>query len=127
MADELLALFEHGSTDHAEVLLVVLVPAVNLPRQLAGVVALGAMPVLLRALHPLRTEGTLKVVFRGKEVAPHVLHVLVLYEFLLTVFLELFRKICLEFVNAFEFLLSECPRRPLAGVLQPSWKNFLPS
>ena len=73
------------ATDHAEVLLVVLVPAVNLPRQLAGVVALGAMPVLLRGLHPLRTEGTLKVVFSGKEVAPHVLNVLVLYELILTV------------------------------------------
>ena len=126
MADELLALFERCSTDHAEVLLDVLVPAVNLPRQLAGVVALGAMPVLLRALHPLRTEGTLKVVFRGKEVAPHVLHVLVLYEFIVTVSPELFLKSFLEFVNALEFLLSECPRRPLAGVLQPSWKNFPP-
>ena len=126
MADELLALFEHCSTDHAEVLLVVLEPAVNLPRQLAGVVALGAMPVLLRALHPLRTEGTLNVVFSGKEVAPHVLHVLVLYEFIVTVSLELFRKIFLEFENAFEFVLSECPRRPLAGVPQPSWKNFPP-
>ena len=83
VAGELLALAEHSSTDHAEVLLVVLVPAVNLPRQLAGVEALVAMPAHLGFLHPLRTEGTLELGGFVQEVVPHVLHVLVLYELLL--------------------------------------------
>ena len=44
---ELLALAELLSTDHADVLLVDLEPAVNLPHHLGGEEALLAMPVLL--------------------------------------------------------------------------------
>ena len=70
VAGELLALAEHSSTDHAEVLLVVLVPAVNLPRQLAGVEELAAMPAHLGFLHPLRTEGTLVGYLSSRKYFP---------------------------------------------------------
>ena len=94
VAGELLALAEHSSTDHAEVLLVVLVPAVNLPRQLAGVEALAAMPAHLGFLHPLRTEGTLVGLLIIEEVLPQVLHVLVGVVGILTVSLERSVEVC---------------------------------
>jgi hypothetical protein len=93
MAGEFLALAEQFGTDHAEVLLVVLVPAVNLPRQLLGEEALSAMPVLLRSLHPLRTEGTLEGLCHVKEVFAQVLHVLGRFVRIILVVRELFVKV----------------------------------
>ena len=93
MAGEFLALFEHCSTDHAEVLLVVLILAVNLPRQLGGVEALFAMPALLRRLHPLRTEGTLELGVFVQEVVAHVPHVLALLFSILRVEIKLCLKL----------------------------------
>ena len=49
MGGEVLAQAVLLSTDHADVLLVNLEPAVNLPRHLGGEEALLAMPALLRS------------------------------------------------------------------------------
>ena len=124
MADELPALNEFTRANHKDVLTAILVPAVNGPRQLAGVVALGAMPVLLRALHPLRTEGTLEDLCIVQEVEPHVLHVLVCVFSRCTVFLENYLKLYEELVNGLEFGLSLCVHQPLAGVNQLLRKDF---
>ena len=91
---ELLALAELLSTDHADILLVDLEPAVNLLHHLGGEEALLAMPALLGELHPLRTEGTLELGDFVQEVVPHVLHVLVCVLSTFTVFVELFIKLC---------------------------------
>jgi hypothetical protein len=99
MAGEFLALAEKLGTDHAEVLLVVLVPAVNLPRQLLGEEALSAMPVLLRSLHPLRTEGTLELGVLVQEVVPHVPHELVCVLSTLPILSELIIKLFEELEN----------------------------
>ena len=101
-----------------------LVPAVNLPRQLAGVEALAAMPAHLGFLHPLRTEGTLEDLCIVQEVEPHVLHVLVCVFSLCIVFLELFLKLCEEPLNGIELGLSLCVHQPLAGVNQLLRKDF---
>ena len=125
MAGEFLALAEQLGTDHAEVLLVVLVPAVNLPRQLLGEEALPAMPVLLRTLHPLRTEGTLEGLCHVKEVFAQVLHVLGLFVRILPVFREMCVKVWQQFINRCECFNFCYVPRPLAGVNQVGWKHFL--